>query len=233
MIDPNVEFYKKMPFNKVSPHQLRHDQPISLPLFDHYVTGAKRVCEVGCGNGWLSNRIYHWSRIPVHGIDLIHENIEQAQRTSEGASFSVDNLFNYEYDADFIVSIGVLHHTFNVYEAFEHLLRQSADRLYLGLYDKQRQAVFDYFSRYEDKWKQFQSITENLIDTRHQYSWYRDQLEHPQETFIETVRLSELAEKHGYEMWILRKHSYNEIMDSLESGKFMAGMSYFGLQKNA
>ena len=226
------DFYNEMPFNKVLDNQLNHTKPILLPAFDYYATGTESICEVGCGNGWLSNRIAYHYDIPVHGIDLIQRNIDQANRTSSGATFTQANLFEHKCNSDFIVSIGVLHHTPDVYIALEHLLKHKAKRLYLGLYDSQRQAVFDYFDRYTNKWEQFQQITDKLLSEEHKRSWYRDQLEHPQEVLIDGAKIYKLAKKHGYQLRTLYTMSYDDIMKSLENGKFKSGMSYFGLEKS-
>ena len=75
------------------------------------IESVTSVLELGCGNGWLSNRISkHYPLIDVTAIDIVESNIEYAKYSETDANFLVEDILETKRTGDLVVSIGALHH---------------------------------------------------------------------------------------------------------------------------
>ena len=126
-INENVlEFYKGLPFNyrdNIEEHALNIIKKTrwagrAHEMLTPFLNSKIKILEVGCGTGWLSNRIAYHDKCDVTAIDFNPIAIERAKDVSEyvgsKVKFEVADLFDYEMKSfDLIISLGVLHHTGN------------------------------------------------------------------------------------------------------------------------
>jgi 2-polyprenyl-3-methyl-5-hydroxy-6-metoxy-1,4-benzoquinol methylase len=74
-----------------------------------------RILEIGCGNGWLAERLLSFG--PLTGVDIADEAIEEARRRVSSAEFHSGN----------ILEMGLPHNSFDVVvtlETFSHVADQ-------------------------------------------------------------------------------------------------------------
>ncbi|MDF1838570.1 MAG: class I SAM-dependent methyltransferase [Planctomycetota bacterium] len=158
------------------------------------------VLEVGCGAGWLANGIALHYGVHLEAIDLTPAALKRARAlapllgTEKFVRFLECNVFDFETDRryDLIMSMGVLHHTGDVFGAMAKLapLLKPGGRMYLGLYHEPGRKVF-----LEEMWRLARENGEDAafqrycqLDSVHAAddtlarSWFRDQVLHPHET---------------------------------------------------
>lgn len=204
--DSVLAFYKELPFNyrqSVADHAREikgrnavQSYPVLPPLLE---PPDKRVLEIGCGPGWLSNGIaYHYGS-KVLGLDFNPVAVERAEAVAKelgvDSTFQVGDLFQWIPDAPYplVISIGVLHHTNDCIGAVQRLCNdftEDGGHVLIGLYHEPGRGPFlDHFAEMKAQGKsddemleRFRALGSNLTDETHLMSWFRDQVLHPHET---------------------------------------------------
>lgn len=237
-------FYNLLPFNKAPDSGIlsRIEQPGSpWPQLDALLDEADTVLELGCGNGWLSNRIANnWANTSVTGIDLIDSNIETAKRLSrKNSRFYSEDLTHFSRTADLVISVGVLHHVpdADLTSLISKAVLSSKKSAFIGLYHQQsRQAMFDFFHSYPEKsrYKLFKKMTPWFSDEQQRMSWWRDQFQHPYEVSATIEHYQAAARNTGRSLiWTSESSDdvYHSTMSRLQHYEFTSGFIY-GVFKN-
>lgn len=215
-----LEFYKTLPFNMAAQPdamaaEVRTANALQqYPPLSRLVTPGRKVLDIGCGAGWLSNTMAFHQRADVTGIDFNPVAIDFACQVRDclgvSSKFEVANLFEYEAHDPFevVVSLGVLHHTGNCLGAIKkaaHCVR-SGGFLFVGLYHRMgRRPFLDHFADLiatgadEDRlFAEFQDLFgDQSIDEVHAKSWFRDQVLHPHETQHTMAEMLPVLEETG------------------------------------
>jgi trans-aconitate methyltransferase len=246
-MNPVQKFYNALPFNK-APDKIILDSiktpGTPWPKLTEALGAADSVLELGCGNGWLSNRIaFNWPKVNVIGIDLIQENIDIANRTkTSNSEFHAEDILLSDRSADIVISVGVLHHIpqHNIKDLMTLAINRSRKYAFIGLYHTQsRQAMFDFFSDVPEnkRYKLFQKMTPWFKDETQRKSWYRDQLEHPYEVTVTLQDYQDVQQLTGANLvWtsIDNDNNYEITMQRLKSYEFTSGFIYglYSLQED-
>lgn len=200
-----LEFYRHLPFNTaaasaVMATKLKAENALAeYPPLLRLVLPGRRVLDIGCGAGWLSNTMAYHQKADVTGIDFNPVAIEFARQTAQSLGiptrFEVENLFSFSPSQpyDVVVSLGVLHHTGDCIGAVRKAASLVRPRgfLFIGLYHRLgRRPFLSHFADMKaagateaDLLTEFRRLFGNqLIDDVHAMSWFRDQVLHPHET---------------------------------------------------
>ncbi len=225
-------FYEEQPFNyygsltdavahiKKNPIRTYPDLHQILSL-----SKTKSVMEFGCGTGWFTNALaYHYSN-SVTAVDLTPAAIKRAQEIAEivgvsrAITFVESDLFDFSNASpvDLIVSIGVLHHTHNARQAFDHIQQFVMKKgfVFLGLYHLYGRKVFLKFFKdicekegEEAAYQRFKSLNLSYKNDTFLRSQFRDQVLHPHETLHTLEEVLEWLDENGF---ILRSTSINRF----------------------
>ena len=197
-------FYKESPFpnykdtdDKSTIIEKGDRNPLAAQ-FKKFIGYKKKVLEVGCGTGQLSNYFSIGTNNEVFGLDPTIESLLLANNFSKKNKIENINFINADiFDDvlkknifDFIWCNGVLHHTKDPYGAFKILIKSLKKNGYvlIGLYNKYgrartlfRKYIFKIFG------KKFLSVLDptlrNLkLDENERTAWIRDQYNHPIES---------------------------------------------------
>jgi cyclopropane fatty-acyl-phospholipid synthase-like methyltransferase len=199
-------FYEDMPFNyyttaedasqKVAENPIRAYPDLDALLSEDVTL---RVLEIGCGAGWATNAIALNYNRHVTAVDMTEKALARARDVSRligteaRTTFVQSDLFEFRSQDryDLVLSIGVLHHTYDCRKAFDHVC-SFVDRggfLFVGLYHLAGRRVFlkmfqDILDRdgEEAAFQRFAAINQPTRDETHLRSWFRDQVLHPNET---------------------------------------------------
>jgi SAM-dependent methyltransferase len=233
-----LDFYRQLPFNmresdaSHAEGARKHDPLVVYPCLRGYVK-RKRVLEVGCGVGWFSNGLSFHHKSDVLGIDLNPIAVEQARRTAEtlrlNSRFDVANLFEFEPATRYplVVSLGVLHHTFDCHAAIGRVCDKFVEeggQFLLGLYHEPgRRPFLNHFSRLRERGSseadlrtEFRRLRGTVIDETHLESWFRDQVLHPYETQHTYAELRPLLESEGFEVTATSINKFGSIRSHAE-----------------
>lgn len=215
-------FYEQMPFNydaTAAEASLRvAENPIaSYPDLDALLQedDIKSVLEIGCGAGWATNAIALNYNRHITAVDMTRKALDRAKEvshligTADRISFVQSDLFAFHPARlfDLVISIGVLHHTYDCRKAFDHICAfvNQDGFLFVGLYHLAGRAVFlkmfqDILDQEgeEAAFQRFAGLNQPARDEMHLRSWFRDQVLHPNET----------------------QHSLEEVMGWLDENRF-------------
>ncbi|MBF0165607.1 MAG: class I SAM-dependent methyltransferase [Magnetococcales bacterium] len=194
------EFYEKNPFPNYEGQEefgelvnRGHSNPFQEALLNA-VGYNKLVLECGCGTGQLSHYLQLHNN-HVLGIDMTLNSLKLAvehkrRNALPRSAFAQMNLFNLAIrDASFdvVISMGVLHHTFDARGAFRHIVRKARPGgiVIVGLYN--------YFARVptwiRSKLIRFLGpkidfvVRNRIRDARKADIWIQDQYFNPHETW--------------------------------------------------
>ncbi|HYC59283.1 MAG TPA: carbamoyltransferase N-terminal domain-containing protein [Thermoanaerobaculia bacterium] len=260
--DPSkvLAFYKTLPFNVYSSAT---DASLALFKKNqvkgysdlHRIFESRNdldVLDVGCGGGWFANSCVIYYPHRVHAIDFNPKAIRQAVAVSrlgpdpERVRFEVADVFAFQPGRSFDVvnSLGVLHHTADCHGAIRRAASWLRDGgyLHLGLYHSySRRPFLDHFKRMQEAGRsiaemfdEFRKLRFGLTDDVHLYSWFRDQVLHPNETQHSYEEISALLEGEGLE---IRSTSINDykplpsLTELIAMEKKMAGRAQRKLER--
>ncbi|MBF0439231.1 MAG: class I SAM-dependent methyltransferase [Magnetococcales bacterium] len=194
------EFYEKNPFPNYEGQEefgelvnRGHSNPFQESLLNA-IGYNKLILECGCGTGQLSHYL-QLNNNQVLGIDMTLNSLKLAMEHKQRnaltrSSFCQMNLFNLAIqDASFdvVISMGVLHHTFDARMAFRHIVRKvkPGGIVIVGLYN--------YFARVptwiRSKLVRFLGskidfvVRHRIRDARKADIWIQDQYFNPHETW--------------------------------------------------
>jgi len=225
-------FYEEQPFNYYGSltdavAHIKKNPIRAYPDLQQILSSSttKSVLEFGCGTGWFTNALaYHYSN-SVTAVDLTPAAIKRAQEIAEILGISKDitfvesDLFDFSSinSVDLVVSIGVLHHTHNARQAFEHI-QQFVTRkgfVFFGLYHLYGRKVFLKFFKdicdregEEAAFQRFKSLKLSYKNDTFLRSQFRDQVLHPHETLHTLEEVLEWLNENGF---ILRSTSINRF----------------------
>ena len=199
-----TDFYKITPFpnykdddNKQTILQ-KGDKNILAKQFKKFIGFNKKVLEVGCGTGQLSNYFAIGTNNEIVAIDPTKESLNLAKKFANKNNIKnlkfvnsdiFDDVLSNDY-FDFIWCNGVLHHTKNPYKAFQitcNCLKKNGYIL-VGLYNKigrLRTLIRKYLSKvFGSKFiEYFDPTLRNLkLSENEKKSWINDQYFHPIES---------------------------------------------------
>ena len=199
-----IDFYKETPFPNYKKNDNRSsilkkgDNNILASQFKKFIGFKKKVLEVGCGTGQLSNYFSIGTNNEIVGLDPAIDSLNLAKKFSNENEISnvtfvnadiFDDVLTNEY-FDFIWCNGVLHHTKDPYLAFKILIQSLKKNGYvlIGLYNKigrlrtlLRKYLFKIFGR---RVLEFLDPTLNnlKLNENEKNAWLRDQYIHPIES---------------------------------------------------
>ena len=199
-----LNFYKETPFPnyKVDDDKIsileKGDKNILASQFKKFIGFKKKVLEVGCGTGQLSNYFSIGTNNEIVGLDptihslILAKNFAHKNLISNISFVNADifdDVLSEEY-FDFIWCNGVLHHTKDPYLAFKILIKSLKKDGYvlIGLYNKigRLRTIFRkyLFKLFGKKVLDFLDPTlKNLkLNEDEKNAWIRDQYMHPIES---------------------------------------------------
>lgn len=228
-------FYEHMPFNyystaedaasKVANNPLRAYPDLDALLQEK---GIDRVLEIGCGAGWATNSIALNYGKQVTGVDMTEMALARAKDvshlvgTEDRTSFIQSDLFEFRPRHLFklVISIGVLHHTYDCRKAFDHVSRfvDKGGYLFVGLYHsagrrvflKMFQDILDHDGE-EAAFQRFAQMNATITDQTHLRSWFRDQVLHPHETQHSLAEVMEWLDQNGLSLVSTSINGYGTV----------------------
>lgn len=217
-------FYRELPFNQSGSTEelavaVKKTDPLRRYPCLAEVPDISRVLEIGCGVGWFSNSLAHRFGSSVLGIDFNPVAIAQAASVSSRlgvpSQFLVANLFDFAPTDNekfkLVVSLGVLHHTYDCHGAIQKICKSHiapSGSLLLGLYHLYgRRPFLSHFRKLaetgasrEDLVAEYSRLHGNRLDATHLESWFRDQVLHPYETQHTYDEIQMLLDSLGFDV---------------------------------
>ncbi len=182
-------------------------------ILDKQIAYNSKILEVGCGTGQLSLFLKRFNRLIV-GTDLSIPSLKLAEdfrkrNEINNVFFTKMNLFNLTFKEeifDYVISNGVLHHTYNTEKAFSKILKplKKDGYIIIGLYHKYgrlytnlRQKLIKLFG---DKFKFLDKRTIDLkISAEKRYAWLNDQYKNPKESSHTLQEVKKWFQKYNIE----------------------------------
>lgn len=230
-------FYELMPFNyhdsiETAARRLAKNPIMAYPDLDALLQGKRvgNIVEIGCGTGWAANAIaLHYSK-QVTAVDMTEKALERAREvscrvgTEKQVQFVHSDLFEFNPGErfDLVMSIGVLHHTYDCRHAFRHVSQLAGDNghLFFGLYHLYGRRAFlnmfrDIIAREgeEAALSRYADLNPDMPDETHLRSWFRDQVMHPCETQHTLEEVLEWLDEDGFELLTTSINRYGDISD--------------------
>jgi len=228
-------FYNYMPFNI----GIDNNTNIPWPSLCSHLDSAESFTELGCGTGWLCNRVKNkYANIAVTGIDISETAINESKLRSQKINWKIQDLTTYNEKVDVVASIGVLHHIpgYSIYDLMCKTINISNNYTFIGLYHtNSRHAMFDFFSKYskEKQKKLFKKMTPHM-KSKQRESWFRDQFDNPFEQSTTLDVYKQVAKDTNTKLVftnISTDKTYDSTRESLESFEFKSGFIYGGFKK--
>ena len=182
-------------------------------ILDKSIGFNSKVLEVGCGTGQLSLFLKRYNR-EICGIDISSPSLKLAENFRirneiDNVVFFKMNIFNMQFKDevfDYVISNGVLHHTFNTELAFEKILKPLKVNGYvvIGLYHRYgrlytnfKQLMIQNFGEHF-KFLDKRTIDPNISEEK-RYAWLKDQYKNPHETSHTLNEVKYWFKKYGVE----------------------------------
>lgn len=230
-------FYEEMPFNYYATAEdaalrVAANPILSYPDLDALLgdDAIDRVLEIGCGAGWASNAIALNYKRKVTAVDMTQKALDRAREVSrligaeDKTSFIQSDLFDFQPEGrfDLVLSIGVLHHTYDCRKAFDHVSRlvDKGGFLFVGLYHLAGRRVF--LQMFQDilqhegeeaAFQRFAALNAPQRDETHLRSWFRDQVLHPNETQHSLEEVLGWLDQNGLHLISTSINGYDDVRD--------------------
>jgi len=199
------QFYEENPFpgfdikKYAYPDDLRRQASWFGKWIDAQIPYATRILDAGCGTGQLANFLALKERY-VLGIDYSQKSIDKAQALQQRlgiahAAFQRMDILSPDLPAasfDYVLSLGVLHHTSDPYQGFRNLVQTAKKGGYLviGLYNPAGRLLVNIRRRIRklthSRKVEKQAIQRQLVgqsdDIEKTETWLADQYDHPHES---------------------------------------------------
>tara|TARA_Y100000310_G_scaffold287834_1_gene312982 strand:- start:7620 stop:8495 length:876 start_codon:yes stop_codon:yes gene_type:complete len=203
------EFYNKTPFPDYELSNFRTKEDLELAAYDfakvldRSIPKDASIIDIGTGTGQLSAYL-SLHRDKVWGIDFSDSSLAKAKALKKKLKLDswtlkkVDILDKKQIEEikeqfDYVISMGVLHHTGNAYQAFQNILSLAKPRAYIGigLYNtfgrlplKRRiflsKTIYKNNDKKKDKYIKMQ--IGDVADKERARGWWNDQYRHVHET---------------------------------------------------
>tara|TARA_B100000886_G_scaffold212361_1_gene147131 strand:+ start:502 stop:1356 length:855 start_codon:yes stop_codon:yes gene_type:complete len=237
------DFYKDIPFNFIDDCNFYKNSILeSNQLLDYIDLDAllrkrnffnqqneiEKVIEFGCGTGWLTNTISHYYKKKVTAIDFTKKAINIAAEVNNklglNSVFHNKNIFEYEDKKkyDLVISMGVLHHTFDCKKAFEKIIKflKPGGYVYVGLYHfYSRKPMLNLLQRHarwfgdDYSYDLFKKMNNTMSDEKQNYSWFRDQVLHPRETQHTLIEIIDWLKNNSLKLESTSINNYRNLKD--------------------
>lgn len=230
-------FYERLPFNyhdsaQEAAKRVMKNPITAYPDLDQLLEGVcvGSVLEIGCGTGWAANAIaLHYTK-QVTAIDLTEKALDRARDvsgrtgTTNRVRFVHSDLFDFTTGDkfDLVMSIGVLHHTYDCRRAFRHVAKFVGEdgHMFIGLYHRHgRRAFLGMFREIieregeEAAFRRYAELNHDIADETHLRSWFRDQVLHPQETQHTLEEVLEWLDEDGFALQSTSINRYEDVSD--------------------
>lgn len=219
-------FYNRTPFPDYELNRFNTKEILKLSAYpfakilDRSIPEDASVIDVGTGTGQLSAYL-SLRRKNVWGIDFSKSSLSKAEELKQKLGLESLHLKNVDIldsqaienigmKFDYVLSLGILHHTGNAYKGFKNILNLAKSRGYvaIGLYNKygrmplkvrilltktifkNNQKIKDYFIKMQ---------IENIEDVERARGWWNDQYLHPHETSHTVGEVLEWFKKNNIE----------------------------------
>ena len=238
------EFYKETPFNFSNQIEfyvenlLESNQIIeyrdlhSLLIRRKNLFGKPQINEIiefGCGTGWLTNSMSYYYNKKVTSIDFTEKAVATAEKVAKklkiSPTYQISDIFDYEENKkyDLVISMGVLHHTYDCKKAFKKISTfvKSGGYLYVGLYHlysrKPMLKLLQSHARWhgeQSAYTLFKVMNKDMKNSDHSYSWFRDQVIHPHETQHTLIEIIPWLKDIGFELASTSINNYKSLKNS-------------------
>jgi 2-polyprenyl-3-methyl-5-hydroxy-6-metoxy-1,4-benzoquinol methylase len=202
-------FYNKSPFPDYELEKFNSKKDLEITAYpfarvlDKSIPKEASIIDIGTGTGQLS-AFLSLGRKCVWGIDLSDSSLKKAEKLKEKLNLDslhlkkvdildINQIKNIGIKFDYVLCLGVLHHTGDAYKGFENILEllKPDGFIAIGLYNKSgriplktrklltktifknNQKVKDYFIKLQ---------IGDLKDEERARGWWNDQYLHPHET---------------------------------------------------
>lgn len=202
------EFYNKYPFPGYELDEINKPEDLYFQanyygkLLSDQIPENTKIVDIGCGTGRHSCLLGIKNR-QVLGVDLSEQSLKTAESLRKklnlkNVHFEKQDLFDLklEYQADYILCIGVLHHTYDIKSGLKILLRylKTGGYIILGLYNTYGRLLLNlfkklnriFFRQIEEMDYFINYIAKSEIEKLH---WKMDQYHCP---FEKTITISKL-----------------------------------------
>ena len=202
-------FYNKTPFPDYELKRFNNKEDLKIAVYsfaeilDRSIPADASIIDVGTGTGQLSAYL-SLRRKCVYGVDFSDSSLSKAEALKK--KLKLDSLHLKKVDLldirqiasigmkfDYVLCLGVLHHTENAYQGFKNILRLLKPQGYIaiGLYNKfgriplktrifLAKTVFKNNDRVKDRFIRMQ--IGDIEDKERARGWWNDQYLHPHET---------------------------------------------------
>ena len=203
------EFYNETPFpdyelsrfeNKDS---LKNHAKLFPNILDRSIKNDASIIDVGTGTGQLS-AFLSLERTEVYGIDFSDSSLNKAKALKEKLDLNSltllkiditnpDEIKIIDKQFDYLLCLGVLHHTGNAYQSFKNILPllKSGGFIAIGLYNRYgriplkirkvlARTIFKNNQKVKDNYIKIQ--IGDVADKERARGWWNDQYNHPHET---------------------------------------------------
>lgn len=220
------EFYNKTPFPNYELERFSTKEDLRIAanefaeILDRSIPQDASIIDVGTGTGQLS-AFLSLRRKCVWGIDFSDSSLKKAKDLKQKLKLDSWNLKKVDIlDAkqideigmkfDYVLCLGVLHHTSNAYHGFKNILRllKPNGHVAVGLYNrvgriplKARILLAKTLFKNNDKVKEWfiEMQIGNVEDKEKKRGWWNDQYLHPHETTHTIGQVLKWFRKNGIE----------------------------------
>lgn len=202
------DFYNRFPFPNYELKRFNSKEDLEIlaysfaKILDRSIPKEATIIDVGTGTGQLS-AFLSLRRKCVWGIDFSDFSLEKAQKLKNKLKLDswhlkkVDILDEKQIESlgkfDYVLCLGVLHHTGNAYLAFKNVLKlvKLGGHIAIGLYNlfgriplKIRKLLAKTIFKNNDKVKDYfiKIQIRDIKDKERVRGWWNDQYNHPHET---------------------------------------------------
>ena len=236
-------YYSEIQFN--TPQENTAPEELPLPILETLLDTKDifNVLELGCGNGWLSNRIaQNYPSLTVTGIDIVSENVSYAKQTSNKifpADFFEEDIMTTDRTADLTVSIGALHHMpeFTMEQSISKAFDCANRFSFIGLYHKEsRDTMLEWFNQFPTHtWYDiFTGMTQYIKDEKQRESWFKDQFYNPFEQSVTLEQVKDICAEKNVQLItsnISTDSTSDNVRKKLNKKSFTSGFIYFLIDK--